>query len=140
MINTLKSHNKTSLHLASVTSSLCTHILLKNNASNNIKDNHGIISTKLALIYGREDNFNIIGTSDKVILDFYNELNKLDKNKIYSKENENDMEKHNEIYSNNEMEKLCEFMSKNNLKDALKITDVFIENKIIMEEIKNHAK
>ena len=43
IINISKSDNKTSLHLASTTSSLCTHTLLKYNADRNVKDNNKIL-------------------------------------------------------------------------------------------------
>ena len=51
-INMTKSDEKTGLHLASKTSSLCTQILLKNNANTDVIDNDKNKPSKLALIYG----------------------------------------------------------------------------------------
>ena len=91
----------------------------------------------MALIYGREDNFNMIETNEKEILDYNNELNKFENNNNYTN---GDSENNLEIYKNDIIEKLCESMRKNNLKEALKITDLIIENNIIMGEIKNRPE
>jgi len=123
-INIQKSDNKTSLHLAATTSSLCTQILLKNNANTDLKDNNEDLPSKLAIIYGREDIYNMIGNSDISTLILYNEIKKYD------------------IYDNNqkldEIKKLCKFMRTNNLKEALKITDLITENKYLVDRINNN--
>ena len=100
IINLKKSDNKTSLHLASITSSLCTQILLKNKAFINVKDINGYDPSKLSLIYGREDIFNMIGTNDKSTLEFYDEIRKYDF--IRNDDNKND-----------DIKKLCKYMRKN---------------------------
>ena len=126
-INMTKSDKKTSLHLASITSSLCTQILLKNNANTNIIDNDKNKPSKLALIYGREDIFNMIDSeNEKSILDFYNTINKYDNDKWNLNWKKDCNIKH-----------LCRFMRKNDLKSALEISNLIFENREIMSIIKN---
>ena len=79
----------------------------------------------------------MIETNKKEILDYNNELNKFENNNNYTN---GDSENNLEIYKNDIIEKLCESMRKNNLKEALKITDLIIENNIIMGEIKNRPE
>ena len=125
IIDLKKSDNKTSLHLASITSSLCTQILLKNKAFINEKDINGYDPSKLSLIYGREDIFNMIGTNDKSTLEFYDEIRKYDF--IRNDDNKND-----------DIKKLCKYMRKNYLQNAIKCSEQIINNKNIMEDIKNN--
>ena len=125
IIDLKKSDNKTSLHLASITSSLCTQILLKNKAFINIKDINGYDPSKLSLIYGREDIFNMIGTNNKSTLEFYDEIRKYDF--IRNDDNKND-----------DIKKLCKYMRKNYLQNAIKCSEQIINNKNIMEDIKNN--
>ena len=126
IINQRKSDNKISLHLASITSSLCTQILLKYNVSKYLKDNNGYEPSKLALIYGREDIFEMIGTNDNSILEYYKKSLKFDKC-------QNDDKKDN-------IKKLCRFMRKNDLEKALKISDLINNSKDIKDIINNKKK
>ena len=78
IINNTKSDKKTGLHLACTTSSLCTKILLDKGADKYLKDNNDCLASKLSLIYGREDIFNMIGCNDNAILEFYDKIKKYD--------------------------------------------------------------
>ena len=125
-INMKKSDNKTSLHLASITSSLCTQILLRKGANIYLKDNNDNLACKLALIYGREDIFNMIGSKDRSILNFYEKINKFD----------NDIKWDN----NNYIIDLCKYMRKNDLRNAEKYSDLIIQSQSTMTTIKNDIK
>ena len=131
IINNTKSDKKTGLHLACTTSSLCTKILLDKGADKYLKDNNDCLASKLSLIYGREDIFNMIGCNDNAILEFYDKIKKYD----------NDNNDSNKILeSNNYIKNLCKFMRKNKLEMAKKISDLMIQNKDIMIRIKNDKK
>lgn len=64
----------------------------------------------------------MISTIDKLILNFYN---------IISAYNNN----YNNIFRKGNIKQLCKFMRKNDLKNALKCTNLIIENKEIIENI-----
>ena len=70
-INETKIDGKTGLHLSVMNSSLVTKILLKYGANLRIIDNNGFTPYDLALIYGREDIFNI-----SIIINIHLILNK----------------------------------------------------------------
>ena len=130
-IDQIKSDNKTSLHLASMTSSLCTQILIKNNASIILKDNNGYLASHLAIIYGREDIFNLIERKK-----LYNEGKQIYCQLNYDI-NENDFNINNDnVYS--VIKKLCGLMRRNDLKGAEKLTDFIIGKDNIMNELKNN--
>lgn len=86
-----------------------------------MKDNNGYEPSKLALIYGREDIFEMIGTNDNSILEYYKKSLKFDKC-------QNNDKKDN-------IKKLCRFMRKNDLEKALKISDLINNSKDIKDII-----
>ena len=86
-----------------------------------MKDNNGYEPSKLALIYGREDIFEMLGTNDNSILEYYKKSLKFDKC-------QNNDKKDN-------IKKLCRFMRKNDLEKALKISDLINNSKDIKDII-----
>ena len=91
-----------------------------------MKDNNGYEPSKLALIYGREDIFEMLGTNDNSILEYYKKSLKFDKC-------QNNDKKDN-------IKKLCRFMRKNDLERALKISDLINNSKDIKDIINNKKK
>lgn len=76
IINSAKLDNKTSLHFLVINSSITKKILLTNKAATYIKDNHNNTTSKLSLIYDREDIFNMIDSNNNEENKFYNIINK----------------------------------------------------------------